>query len=191
MGIIDRIFGLVFGGERNAIKETVEIFRENAEAGAQRETSVKMEALRQFATEFEQPKKSAFDRLMDALNRVPRPAMALGTLGLFAAAMIDPVWFAERMQGIALVPEPLWWLLGAVVSFYFGARHQMKGQEFQRSMAETLSRVPTVIENAKALEELNSAETGAYEGSLGTEPHKEAADDSENAALRAWGAART
>ena len=26
------------------------------------------------------------------------------------------------MQGLALVPEPLWWLMGAIVSFYFGAR---------------------------------------------------------------------
>jgi hypothetical protein len=77
---------------------------------------------------------------MDALNRVPRPAMALGTLGLFIAAMVDPVWFSERMQGLALVPEPLWWLLGAIVSFYFGARHQAKGQEFQRSLVDHLAR---------------------------------------------------
>ena len=46
--------------------------------------------------------------------------MAIGTIGLFVSAMIDPIWFASRMQGIALVPEPLWWLLGAIVSFYFG-----------------------------------------------------------------------
>jgi hypothetical protein len=26
------------------------------------------------------------------------------------------------MAGLAGVPEPLWWLLGAVVGFYFGAR---------------------------------------------------------------------
>jgi hypothetical protein len=26
------------------------------------------------------------------------------------------------MQGLGFVPEPLWWLLGAIVSFYFGAR---------------------------------------------------------------------
>ena len=26
------------------------------------------------------------------------------------------------MVGLEQVPEPLWWLLGAVVSFYFGAR---------------------------------------------------------------------
>ncbi len=49
--------------------------------------------------------------------------------------MIDPVWFAARMSGLAQVPEPLWWLMGAIVSFYFGARHQVKGQEFQRSIA--------------------------------------------------------
>jgi len=35
-------------------------------------------------------------------------------------------------------PEPLWWLMGAIVSFYFGARHQSKGQEFQRSVARSL-----------------------------------------------------
>jgi len=34
----------------------------------------------------------------------------------------DPISFAERMVGLELVPDPLWWLLGAIVSFYFGAR---------------------------------------------------------------------
>jgi hypothetical protein len=63
--------------------------------------------------------------------------MAIGCLGLFAAAMVDPVWFSERMAAMSLVPEPLWWLLGVVVSFYFGARHQAKGQEFQRHIAQS------------------------------------------------------
>ena len=86
------------------------------------------------------PLPRRFDRFVDGLNRLPRPMMALGVIGLFAAAMGDPDWFAARMAGIALVPEPLWWLLGAIVSFYFGARHQAKGQEFRRSVAETVSR---------------------------------------------------
>lgn len=91
-------------------------------------------ALEQFASEFAHRDRCAFDRFMDGVNRIPRPAMALGTLGLFTAAMVDPVWFAARMQGLAYVPEPLWWLLGAIVGFYFGARHQAKGQEFRRQM---------------------------------------------------------
>ena len=48
--------------------------------------------------------------------------LALGTLGLFVYAMAEPRGFSVRMEGLNLVPEPLWWLLGAVVSFYFGAR---------------------------------------------------------------------
>ncbi|MEM9438460.1 MAG: holin family protein [Pseudomonadota bacterium] len=184
MGLVDRLFGLVFGGSSgNVIKETAEVFRENAEASAVRQAEVQVEALRQFASEFARPQQSFFDRAMDGLNRIPRPAMALGTLGLFVAAMVDPVWFSSRMQGIALVPEPLWWLLGAVVSFYFGARHQLKGQEFQRSMAETLARVPKVVENSKALKELEEPDPLP----LG-EPAPKATQASfpDNAALRDW-----
>ncbi|MEL6608553.1 MAG: holin family protein, partial [Pseudomonadota bacterium] len=153
MGLIERLLDVLFGTRGNVVKETVEVFRENAEAGAARDADAKAAALAQFATEFAQPRQSIFDTLMDALNRIPRPAMALGTIGLFIAAMVDPAWFASRMQGIALVPEPLWWLLGAVVSFYFGARHQTKGQEFQRSLAETLARAPAVVDAARSVEE--------------------------------------
>ena len=69
--------------------------------------------------------------------------------------MLDPVWFAARMQGIALVPEPLWWLLGAIVSFYFGARHQAKSQEFHRGIAATIARTPSVVQNLRNLERLD------------------------------------
>ena len=137
MGLIERVVSLVFGGGAVGLRDTVEVFRENAERSAQRDHAAQAAALGQFAAEFEHPRKSFFDQLIDALNRVPRPAMALGTLGLFVAAMVDPIWFASRMEGIALVPEPLWWLLGAIVSFYFGARHQLKGQEFQRSLVHS------------------------------------------------------
>jgi hypothetical protein len=43
-----------------------------------------------------------------------------------------------------VVPEPLWWLLGVIVSFYFGARHQMKGQEFQKAKAISLAQASTL-----------------------------------------------
>jgi hypothetical protein len=148
MGVIDVLFSSLFGGSRNVVAETAEVFRVNAEADAQRATTLRGAALQQFGQEFRVVKRGRFDRLMDALNRVPRPAMALGTLGLFVAAMKDPIWFAERMAGIALVPEPLWWLLGAIVSFYFGARHQAKGQEFHRQIAATMAAsVPGVLDN--------------------------------------------
>jgi len=138
MGLIGQVMSLFFGDGRNAVAETVEVFRANAEKSAQRDADLNTETLRQFAAEFAHPRKGMFDRLIDGMNRLPRPMLALGTIGLFVSAMFDPVWFASRMEGIILVPEPLWWLMGAIVSFYFGARHQAKGQEFQRSVAQTV-----------------------------------------------------
>ena len=154
MGMIEGLLSLLFGGGRNVVKETVEVFRENAEAGAARAQTLQTATLQQFAAEFAVPRKGRFDRFVDGLNRVPRPAMALGVLGLMISAMVNPIWFASRMQGITLVPEPLWWLLGAIVSFYFGARHQAKGQEFQRSIAATMARAPEVTRNIGSLQAL-------------------------------------
>jgi hypothetical protein len=162
MGLIDGIFAALFGGGRNIVVETAQVFRENAEAAATRDADARTGALGQFGAEFAVARQCGFDRFMDGVNRLPRPMLALGTLGLFGAAMVDPVWFAARMQGLALVPEPLWWLMGAIVSFYFGARHQVKGQEFQRSVAQTMAMVPQVTSNLAALSELGAgrADTG-------------------------------
>ncbi|WP_425052684.1 holin family protein [Psychromarinibacter sp. S121] len=181
MGLIEGTLDTVFGGGRNVVRDTVEIFRENAEAAGQREAQVRGATLDQFAAEFAVPRRGLFDRVMDGLNRVPRPAMALGTLGLMVAAMVDPIWFASRMQGIALVPEPLWWLLGAIVSFYFGARHQAKGQEFNRSIAETLARAPLVQRNIGALMALEAG-FGAVPPATDLPPTGEGP----NPALDAW-----
>ena len=163
MGVIGALTGAVFGNGTNIIKDTAEVFMENTEAAAAREAAWRAAALGEFAAEFAQPRRGVFDRVMDAVNRLPRPALAIGTLGLFVTAMVDPVWFAARMQGIQLVPEPLWWLMGAIVSFYFGARSQSKGQEFQRSLAETMARTGTVVKNVETLEALGAGAAAAEE----------------------------
>ncbi len=64
----------------------------------------------------------AYDHLVDAMNRLPRPAMALLTVAIFLVAAVNPGWFEERMQALAAVPEPMWWIIGAVITFFFGAR---------------------------------------------------------------------
>jgi Holin of 3TMs, for gene-transfer release len=195
MGLIDAVFTLLFGGGRNVVKDTVEVFRQNAEGAAQRAALYRSAALGQFASEFAVERKGWFDRFMDGLNRLPRPALALGTLGLFVSAMVDPIWFASRMQGIALVPEPLWWLLGAIVSFYFGARQQVKSQQFQRSMAQSVMRAADVTGNIAALKALQAGSgggsdlgaasgSGAASGAASGAGPAAAADG--NAALEAW-----
>ena len=156
MGLIEKILGLVFGGDRNVVRDTVEVFRENAENAGARGAQAQGQAMAQYGAEFAVVRQGGFDRFMDGMNRLPRPMLALGTLGLFVSAMVNPLWFSERMQGIALVPEPLWWLLGVIVSFYFGARHQVKAQEFQRQIVGTMAHVPQVLDNIKTIRELRA-----------------------------------
>lgn len=186
MGLIERVVSLVFGGGAVGLRDTVEVFRENAERSAQREHAAQAAALGQFAAEFEHPRKSFFDQLIDALNRVPRPAMALGTLGLFVAAMVDPIWFASRMEGIALVPEPLWWLLGAIVSFYFGARHQLKGQEFQRSLVQSAAAARSLAARRETAEDSPPDTNGHATSPDTSDPQPIIVERSDNAALDDW-----
>ena len=157
-----------------------------------REAAKSAAALSQFAAEFQTERKGWFDRFVDGLNRLPRPMLALGTLGLFVAALTDPVWFAQRMQGIALVPEPLWWLMGAIVSFYFGARHQAKSHDLHRSLAQTLAMAPTVMRQIEALDGVTRTGNDAAPDDSGAPApeHAKAATPKQtypdNAALEDW-----
>lgn len=133
MALIPNLLGMLIGTEA---RKTIQVFRENAEFQAARDHERLSEAMTQYGHEFQYHNRGGFDRWVDALNRLPRPAMAFGVLGFFVAAMVDPVWFSGHMSGLAHVPDPLWWLLGAIVSFYFGARYQTKGAEYRQQIAQ-------------------------------------------------------
>jgi hypothetical protein len=124
MGVIGQILGgpaaVTALGE--AARGVAETFIPNATRKMELSAEAQMAALRQLGEEYGLPSTGWFDRLVNGLNRLPRPLLAFGTLGLFVYAMVDPVRFSARMVGLNAVPEPLWWLLGAVVAFYFGAR---------------------------------------------------------------------
>jgi hypothetical protein len=72
--------------------------------------------------------KQGYNHLIDAMNRLPRPLMALLTLAIFVGAGLNPAWFEARMQALSAVPDPMWWIIGAVITFFFGARetHYMR-----------------------------------------------------------------
>ena len=138
------------------MKETIEVFRPNGEAQAQRNDNRDAQVMQQYQAEFGYRQyKSWFDTLIDGLNRLPRPMLALGIIGLVASSMWAPIWFATRMQGLALVPDPLWAIMGIVITFYFGGRHQVKMLDAQESIAKTMQAVPTVIGNIRDLHALS------------------------------------
>lgn len=142
MGLMRDIFGL-----GKAVKDVAEIFVVNKTENANFEHLEHSAALEQFSSEFQRGRGNWFNNLVDGLNRLPRPVLALGTVGLFIFAMIDPVVFSARMVGLDSIPRELWWLLGAIVSFYFGARelHYVRKAKPQRPTAPSSFLKPTPI----------------------------------------------
>ncbi|WP_376877361.1 holin family protein [Albirhodobacter sp. R86504] len=124
MGLIDKVLGGAAATEAlgRAATSVAEVFKPNATAQMANSHEAYIASLSQYGTEFSVARPGIFDSVVNGLNRLPRPFLAFGTLGLFVYAMIDPVSFSQRMVGLGYIPEPLWWLLGAIVGFYFGAR---------------------------------------------------------------------
>ena len=124
MGVIGKLIGspAAVSALGEAAQGVAEVFLPSATRKMELSAEAQMAALRQLGEEYQHPALSWFDRFVNGLNRMPRPMLAFGTIGLFTYAMVDPEAFAQRMVGLNAVPEPLWWLLGAIVAFYFGAR---------------------------------------------------------------------
>jgi hypothetical protein len=124
MGMIGRILG--GPGAVTALGQAAEglaqVFRPDATRGMELSAEAQKAALSQLQAEYAVAGNGWFDRAVNGLNRLPRPFLAFGTLALFGYAMVDPDRFGQRMAGLNMVPDPLWWLLGAIVAFYFGAR---------------------------------------------------------------------
>jgi hypothetical protein len=117
MGLIRNILGL-----GKTAKGIAEVFVPNKTRKLEYDHADFQTVLGQYTAEFQHARDGFFNRFVNAMNRLPRPVLALGTVGLFVFAMVNPISFAHRMEGLNTIPDQLWWLLGAIVSFYFGAR---------------------------------------------------------------------
>lgn len=162
MGLITRIFGGSNAGSvSRAVTDIAEVFTPNATRRMELGHDAFVASVKQHGVEFEHGGNFLFDRIINGLNRLPRPMLALGTLGLFIYAMTDPVGFSTRMEGLAFVPDPLWWLLGAIVSFYFGARelHYRRDRPIApRVVAVNKTKTRTEVSNNSALDDWRAQE---------------------------------
>ncbi len=141
MGLIDKLVGAsptvtALGDAAIGLAET---FTPSATRQMELSAAAQTAALEQLGAEFVHSSTNWFDTAVNGINRLPRPMLAFGTIGLFVYAMVDPPRFADRMVGLNAVPEPLWWLLGAVVAFYFGARetHYFRARQTATASAPT------------------------------------------------------
>lgn len=121
-----------------AVTGVAEVFVANKTKRDQIEGDAFQSVVNSHSSEFYLPVSNWFDSLINGINRLPRPTMALGTIGLFVYAIAQPEAFSQRMIGITVIPEPMWWLIGVIVAFYFGAResHHLRMNQAVKSVTQ-------------------------------------------------------
>ena len=146
-------------------KELVEVFKPNAENQAKRTHQELMElskqdlaSLEQFAAEFKSKRTStSWDSFVDGLNRLPRPLITLGILGLFVLAPADPLRFLEIARAYQIMPDGFWALLSIIIAFYFGGRMQVTRQQMAIT-GGALDAAKEIVKVRKAISDLAEEE---------------------------------
>jgi len=135
LGKLGQLFG---GGLVQGVTRLVETVWGSAEKDAARKARRRGRATSQFAAEFRRlAERTWWDAFIDGLNRLPRPTLVILVLGYFALAYADPTEFQILNTALEGVPQPAWYLLGAIVTFYFGARELDKGRKTKLALSET------------------------------------------------------
>ena len=172
MGMIDRFIGAgpAIAAMGNAAGQLSEVFTPNATRRMELDEEAYARAIAQHGQEFAVPRQGWFDGFVNGLNRLPRPLLALGTMALFIYAMVEPIGFGIRMEGLQRVPEPLWWLLGAIVGFYFGAReaHHFRHRVWPAPVTEETTIVPGTVAMPVAIPADDFADNAALRDWLAT-----------------------
>lgn len=177
------------GAISGAVKDVAEVFTENSENEAQRSHdrgmakdsqghAVKMAGMdfqasslsgahSSFVAEWgaSAQKGDIFNAFADFLNRLPRPFMAVGVIGIFAYAMIDPVGATASFMALSTIPIEMWAILSAVVSFYFVAREFTKSREKRLTPQEAVAYAEQVasLRSSRAVEEVRREVDGKRE----------------------------
>lgn len=135
------------GGVAKPIRDISGAFIAPRDERAQMRHSYEMAVLQNFNEYMSSEPTSIFGKFIKACNQIPRPALALGSIGLIAYAFVDPVNFGAAMTSLALVPAELWAVLGGVQTFYLYGRLQTKklDNESQLRRLENLEKTTELV----------------------------------------------
>ncbi|MFV3130358.1 3TM-type holin [Niveispirillum sp. KHB5.9] len=147
--MLTKLLQTVIGGGVQAVASAITPFTGDKVQDEQGRHAEMLARFQQFGAEFaDRQARTWWDSFIDGLNRLPRPAMALGVIGIFVWASADPVGFAAAAQAWALIPEEMWIVLGAVITFFFGDRTLLASR---RSRGPTMEQVQAVLDTQRKI----------------------------------------
>jgi len=107
----------------------------------------------QYAAEFRhRENRTWWDSLVDGLNRLPRPVMVFLTISYFLLSYFDTVEFQKVNVALDTVPSSMWYVLSAIIGFYFAARELHKNRD--KKMALSDEQFEQVVKRQQALDAL-------------------------------------
>ena len=151
--MIAKLFSMLLGGGAQRLVSTVFGDRTARERYAAEE---QMAVQTGFQAEFShRERRTWWDSFVDGLNRLPRPLMTFGVIGLFVWAVVDPPAFSLAMLALQNVPEMLWYIFLAVIGFWFGTKMIEKApRRVQGPNAEDVKRVHDIESERRYREEM-------------------------------------
>ena len=126
--ILPRIFGII--DQFVLDKDVAEQLKAKLQSeGLSIDHAEQMAIYKQFAAEFGHS-KNAFDSFVDGMNRLVRPIVTYGVIGMFFYAATRPAGFESSMSALSAVPTWLWALFATVIGFWFGGRALKDWKQF-------------------------------------------------------------
>lgn len=112
-----------------------------------------------YQAEFLAPeKRSWFGQFVDGMNRLVRPFFTYGTVGIFIWCVVDPAAFSVAMLALKLIPDNLWYIMGAIITFWFGSRTLIDQAVAKKATSgPTEAEVAGVLNAQKSMLELRDA----------------------------------
>lgn len=147
-----KLLSFLVGGGAQAVSAAITPFTGDKQQVEDHRHAENMGRLSQFTAEFaDRQNRTLWDSFIDGLNRLPRPILALGIIALFVWASADPVRFAAAAQAWALIPEEMWIVLGAIITFFFGDRTL---QGLRGGRGPSLEQVRALLETRRRIDDL-------------------------------------
>ncbi len=151
--MIGKVLSMLLGGGAQRLVATLFGDRAARERYAAEE---QMAVQAGFQAEFApRSRRTWWDSFVDGLNRLPRPLMTFGVIGLFVWAVVDPPAFSLAMLALRNVPEMLWYIFLAIIGFWFGTKMIEKApRRLQGPSLEDVKRVHDLEAERRYQEEM-------------------------------------
>lgn len=110
----------------------------NKQEQDQQQSAQFMAGLQAYSKEFApRQNRTMWDSLWDGLNRMPRPLIVVAVFSYFGLAYANPNEFQILNVALDTVPENMWYVMSAIVSFYFMSREFQKGRDTKMALNDT------------------------------------------------------